>query len=59
VNVRAAEPPRAGGSSLFERMAGFGRPAAVEEEPEDEPERGAQNGSTLRIPRFLGRQNNQ
>jgi len=53
-------PARTGGASLFERMAGFARPAPapVDDEPEEEPER-AQSGSSLRIPRFLGRQNNQ
>jgi cell division protein FtsZ len=55
---RPAAPARTGGGSLFERMAGFARPAPVEAEPEEEPER-AQTGSSLRIPRFLGRQNNQ
>jgi cell division protein FtsZ len=59
-NDRAAVRPRAGNPSLFERMAGFARhaPAPAEEEPEEEPDR-AQTGSALRIPRFLGRQNNQ
>jgi cell division protein FtsZ len=41
-----------GGSTLFERMANLSR-ASAEDEEEDE------GGSSLRIPRFLGRQNNQ
>jgi cell division protein FtsZ len=57
-NGRAPAPTRVGGSTLFERMAGFARQAPAQEEPEEEPER-AQTGSSLRIPRFLGRQNNQ
>ena len=49
-----------GGATLFERMANLsrgGRQAGVEEEePADDP---ADNGGSLNIPRFLGRQNNQ
>jgi cell division protein FtsZ len=41
-----------GGSTLFERMANLSR-ASADDEEEDE------GGSSLRIPRFLGRQNNQ
>ncbi|MBC7159853.1 MAG: hypothetical protein H5U21_07355, partial [Porphyrobacter sp.] len=66
----AASAPAAGkpgGSTLFERMAGLSRPAAMAEEPapqpesapEPAPERRPDSGSSLRIPRFLGRQNNQ
>jgi cell division protein FtsZ len=49
---------KAAGSTLFERMANLSRaasdtPAEGEEDEEDE------GGSSLRIPRFLGRQNNQ
>jgi cell division protein FtsZ len=49
-----ASPPS--GSTLFERMANLSRAnAQAPEEEEDEDE----GGSSLRIPRFLGRQNNQ
>ena len=45
------------GSTLFERMANLSRgPGAVEEEDEDEED---SSGPAMRIPRFLGRQNNQ
>jgi len=50
-----ASPP-AGGSTLFERMANLSRASSGADEEEDEEEGG---GSSLRIPRFLGRQNNQ
>lgn len=48
----------AGGSTLFERMANLSRGSAstADEEDDDGPDGG---GSSLRIPRFLGRQNNQ
>jgi cell division protein FtsZ len=47
-----------GGSTLFERMANLSRqaPEASDDEDEDDDE---DSGSSLRIPRFLGRQNNQ
>ena len=46
-----------GGSTLFERMANLSRAASArDEDEEDEEEEG---GGSLRIPRFLGRQNNQ
>ena len=51
-----APPPAAaaGGSTLFERMANLSRTSSsTDEEEEDE------GGSALRIPRFLGRTNNQ
>jgi cell division protein FtsZ len=41
-----------GGSTLFERMANLSRASSDEDEEED-------GGGSLRIPRFLGRQNNQ
>jgi cell division protein FtsZ len=49
------------GSTLFERMANLSRTAPVdEEEDEDEEDDGDDDGgSAMRIPRFLGRQNNQ
>jgi cell division protein FtsZ len=55
----ATEPPAparpaAGNSTLFERMANLSRGSRpAEEEPTDE------DGKSLNIPRFLGRQNNQ
>jgi len=54
---RAPAAPPTGGSTLFERMANLSRasgPAEGEEEEEEDS-----GGSALRIPRFLGRQNNQ
>jgi cell division protein FtsZ len=47
----AATAPAAG-STLFERMASLSRSSAEEEEEDD-------SGAALRIPRFLGRTNNQ
>src|SRR5690606_14824725 len=44
------------GSTLFERMANLSRASATSDDEDDEEEGG---GSSLRIPRFLGRQNNQ
>jgi cell division protein FtsZ len=53
---RAAPTPAATGSTLFERMANLSRASAGNtDEDEDEED----TGSSLRIPRFLGRQNNQ
>ena len=55
----AAEPaparPVGGGSTLFERMTSLSRPKA----PAAEPAGGDDEGSSISIPRFLGRQNNQ
>ncbi len=51
--------PGGAGSTLFERMANLsrgGKAAAEEEEGEDD---GDHEGSSISIPRFLGRQNNQ
>jgi cell division protein FtsZ len=45
-----------GGSTLFERMANLSRSASTADEDEDDDE---SSGSALRIPRFLGRTNNQ
>ncbi len=51
-----ARAPAPASTTLFERMASMSRSAApAPEEPEQQPE----SGSALRIPRFLGRQNNQ
>ena len=54
---RPAPPPpqSGGGGTLFERMAKLSRGGAPEEEDDDEDD----DGSSLNIPRFLGRQNNQ
>ena len=46
----------ASGSTLFERMANLSRGGAKDEEEEEDDE---DSGSSLSIPRFLGRQNNQ
>ncbi len=58
-NEDGAEPPaRAaapGGSTLFERMASMSRSAPAEEPSDPQPG----SGPAMRIPRFLGRQNNQ
>ncbi len=51
-----AAPPTASGSTLFERMANLSRSGSGAEEEDEEEETG---GSALRIPRFLGRTNNQ
>ena len=48
-------PQGGGGGTLFERMAKLSRGGAPDE-PEDEDD---DDGSSLNIPRFLGRQNNQ
>ena len=45
-----------GGSTLFERMANLSRASATPSEDEEDEDSG---GGSLRIPRFLGRQNNQ
>jgi len=53
----ADSPPKSsGGSTLFERMANLSRAGT---EPSDEDEEEGEGSSSLRIPRFLGRQNNQ
>jgi cell division protein FtsZ len=53
----APEPSSGGGSTLFERMASLSRGGGSDEsEDEDDDQDG---GSSLSIPRFLGRQNNQ
>ena len=46
-----------GGSTLFERMANLSRGGKVAAEEEDDD--GDDDGSSISIPRFLGRQNNQ
>ncbi len=49
-----------GGSTLFERMANLSRGVGrSDDDDEGEGEGGDDNGSSLSIPRFLGRQNNQ
>ncbi len=52
---RAPAAPPTGGSTLFERMANLSRGSSAPDEDEEEES----GGSALRIPRFLGRQNNQ
>jgi len=47
------------GSTLFERMANLSRGGAKSEEEDEEDEEDEDGGSSLNIPRFLGRQNNQ
>jgi cell division protein FtsZ len=55
--VQAAPPkPASGGSTLFERMANLSRAGS---DPADDEEEDDESASSLRIPRFLGRQNNQ
>ena len=55
---RSAPPsPPTGGSTLFERMANLSRATARRDEDEEEDEE--DSSGSLRIPRFLGRQNNQ
>jgi cell division protein FtsZ len=56
---RSAPAAPAGGSTLFERMANLSRGPSSREEDEEEDEGGDNGGPALRIPRFLGRQNNQ
>jgi cell division protein FtsZ len=48
--------PASGGSTLFERMANLSRAGS---DPADDEEEDDESASSLRIPRFLGRQNNQ
>jgi cell division protein FtsZ len=52
---RAPAAPPTGGSTLFERMANLSRASSGSGDDEEEEE----SGGGLRIPRFLGRQNNQ
>ncbi|MGB3797343.1 MAG: cell division protein FtsZ [Alteraurantiacibacter sp.] len=55
----AAKPaPASSGSTLFERMANLSRqtPETGDDDDDDDDEDG---GGSMRIPRFLGRQNNQ
>ncbi|QZH75446.1 MAG: cell division protein FtsZ [Erythrobacter sp.] len=52
-----AAPPSGGGSTLFERMANLSRQGKGDEGDDDDD--GDDDGGSMRIPRFLGRQNNQ
>ena len=52
----AGAAPPAGGSTLFERMANLSRGAKSDDEDGDDDD---SEGSSISIPRFLGRQNNQ
>ena len=47
-----------GGSTLFERMANLSRQGSSSDDDEDEDD-DEEDGGAMRIPRFLGRQNNQ
>jgi len=56
------ESGSSGGSTLFERMANLSRGSAdkdAKNAPRDENRDDEDDGSSLNIPRFLGRQNNQ
>ena len=55
----AARNPSGAGSTLFERMANLSRGGKTAVEEEEEGEDDADEGSSISIPRFLGRQNNQ
>ncbi|APE27001.1 cell division protein FtsZ [Aurantiacibacter gangjinensis] len=46
----------AGGSTLFERMANLSRQSPSDDDDDDDDD---EDGGSMRIPRFLGRQNNQ
>ncbi len=52
-----AAPRAGGGATLFERMANLSRGGRTAADDEDEEE--ADEGPSISIPRFLGRQNNQ
>ena len=60
-NAEAAPRGPGAGSTLFERMANLSRggKAAGQVDEEDEDEDDGDEGSSISIPRFLGRQNNQ
>lgn len=47
------------GSTLFERMANLSRGSDVEDEKDEDEDDDSGDSSSLSIPRFLGRQNNQ
>lgn len=47
------------GKTLFERMANLSRSSNREEDDEDDADDSGDDASSLNIPRFLGRQNNQ
>ena len=48
-----------GGSTLFERMANLSRGSEKDTDDDDDEDEDDEGGSSLSIPRFLGRQNNQ
>ncbi len=56
--ARPAPSAPASGSTLFERMANLSRPPAADKGDAKDDDDG-DSGPALRIPRFLGRQNNQ
>ena len=51
--------PSGAGSTLFERMANLSRGGKTAADEEEEGEDDGDEGSSISIPRFLGRQNNQ
>lgn len=53
----APNPAPAAGSTLFERMANLSRQGSPSDDEDEDDEDG--DGGAMRIPRFLGRQNNQ
>jgi cell division protein FtsZ len=55
----AAAGGAAGGSTLFERMASLSRGASTSDDEDEDDDEDGDSGSSLSIPRFLGRQNNQ
>ena len=60
--VSGEEGASSGGSTLFERMANLSRGSADKNgkpQPRDEDDSDGDEGGSLNIPRFLGRQNNQ
>ncbi len=52
----APAAPAATGSTLFERMANLSRGSSTSSDEDDDDDKG---GAAIRIPRFLGNQNNQ
>ena len=55
----AAGGAASSGSTLFERMANLSRQAPETSDDDDDDDDDEDSGGSMRIPRFLGRQNNQ
>ncbi len=55
----AAPEPSTSGSTLFERMANLSRNAGEGSKSAEDEDEDDDDGGAIRIPRFLGRQNNQ